>query len=148
MIKVQRENFDVGAEINQLLTGQHRIGGVCNFIGFVRDQNDRSPLTAMTLEHYPGMTEKQLEKIEEQACLKWALEGSLIIHRFGRLMPGEQIVLVVTASKHRQAAFESCQFLVDFLKTQAPFWKKEDYGSDAKWVEARVSDQDAIKKWN
>lgn len=147
MIKVQQEDFDVGNELSQLLKGSSNIGGVCSFIGQVRDQNNDEPLKSMTLEHYPEMTQKELNKVEAEACKRWPLEASLIIHRYGRLVPGDRIVLVVTASEHRKAAFESCEYLIDFLKTRAPFWKKEDYVSGQRWVAARESDDIAIKKW-
>ena len=147
MIKVQREDFDVGAEVTRLTEGRHEIGGVCSFIGLVRDLQRQKSLQAMTLQHYPGMTEKQLTKIDDEAQRRWPLVDSLIIHRYGKLELGERIVLVVTASPHRKAAFESCEFLIDYLKTRAPFWKKEDYGSAAKWVESRSGDDQAVEKW-
>src|SRR5262249_17849877 len=125
MIRVQRENFDSGAEIAALTRGNHAIGGIASFIGVVRAGAGAEKIGAMTLEHYPGMTEKQLGEIEAEARRRWMLEASLIIHRYGRLEPGDRIVLVVTASAHRQAAFEACEFLVDWLKTKAPFWKLE-----------------------
>jgi molybdopterin synthase catalytic subunit len=147
MIRVQREDFDVGAEIARLAAGRHGIGGVVSFVGLVRDVAGGERIGAMTLEHYPGMTEKQLSEIEAEALRRWKLEASLIIHRHGRLEPGERIVLVATASAHRQAAFEACEFLVDWLKTKAPFWKLEETGAGARWVEARGSDDDAAKRW-
>ena len=147
MIKVQREDFDFGAEVTRLTEGRHEIGGVCSFIGLVRGLQRQNSLQAMTLQHYPGMTEKQLTKIDDEAQRRWPLVDSLIIHRYGKLELGERIVLVVTASPHRKAAFESCEFLIDYLKTRAPFWKKEDYGSTAKWVESRSGDDQATEKW-
>lgn len=147
MIRVQREDFDVGTEVTGLTEGLHGIGGVCSFIGLVRELNRQKSLQAMTLQHYPGMTEKELTKIEYEAHKRWPIEASLIIHRYGRLELGEQIVLVVTASPHRKAAFESCEFLIDFLKTRAPFWKKEEYGSASEWVEATSDDDHAAGKW-
>ena len=148
MIRVQREDFDVGAEIERLSQGRHGIGGIVSFLGVVR-QNARGPkLTAMTLEHYPGMTEKQLAAIETQARERWPLEDVLIVHRYGRLSLGERIVLVVTASSHRQAAFEAAEFLVDWLKTKAPFWKLEETDAGAHWVEARASDDNAADRWS
>ena len=147
MIKVQREDFDVGVEMAGLVSGKHEIGGVCSFVGIVRSVSGQKRLHAMILEHYPGMTEKELRKIDNEAQKRWPLEASLIIHRHGRLEPGEQIVFVATASPHRKAAFESCEFLIDYLKTRAPFWKKEDYGSDTKWVQSRVADSYAAEKW-
>ena len=151
MIRVQREDFDVGAEIARLSAGNHGIGGIASFIGTVREGASHDGATthigAITLEHYPGMTERQLEAIEAEARTRWPLDGVLIIHRYGRLEPGEQIVLVVTASSHRQAALESCAFLIDWLKTKAPFWKLEDTAEGAKWVEARTTDDDAAARW-
>ncbi len=147
MIRVQREDFDVGAEMAALTAGNHAVGGLAVFVGLVRDVAGEAALGAMTLEHYPGMTEKMLERIEAEANQRWPLEASLIVHRTGRLEPGEQIVLVAAASRHRQAAFEACQFLIDWLKTKAPFWKLEETEDGPKWVEARGSDDDAAKRW-
>ena len=124
MIIVQREDFEIGLELKRLTEGNNEIGGVCSFIGLVRDSPDKASLEAMTLQHYPGMTEKELKRIDDEAHSRWPLGASLIIHRYGRLQPGEQIVLVATASAHRKAAFEACEFLIDYLKTRAPFWKK------------------------
>jgi molybdopterin synthase catalytic subunit len=146
-VRVQREDFDVGAEIAALIAGNPRIGGVASFIGLVRDVADGTGVSAMTLEHYPGMTEKQLAAIVAEAKRRWPLEGCLVIHRYGRMEPTEQIVLVVTTSAHRQAALESCAFLIDWLKTRAPFWKVEDTAKGARWVEARASDDAAAAKW-
>lgn len=148
MIKVQREDFDLGAEVAALSKGNHQIGGICSFVGLVRDIHPGADNQAMTLEHYPGMTEKMLEEIEEEARQRWPLEASLIIHRYGRLEPGDQIVLVATASRHREAAFESCHFLMDWLKTKAPFWKLEEADGKGDWVEARESDEEATRRWN
>ena len=147
MIRVQREDFDVGAEIARLTEGRHGIGGVASFIGLVRDMAGGDKIGAMTLEHYPGMTEKKLAEIEAEANRRWQLEASLIIHRYGRLEPGERIVLVVTASSHRAAALESCQFLIDWLKTKAPFWKLEDTPAGAQWVAADARDDAAAARW-
>ena len=147
MIRVQREDFDVGAEIARLTEGRHDIGGVASFIGLVRDMAGGDKIGAMTLEHYPGMTEKKLAEIEAEANRRWQLEASLIIHRYGRLEPGERIVLVVTASSHRAAALESCQFLIDWLKTKAPFWKLEETPSGGQWVDARDADDAAARRW-
>lgn len=147
MIRVQREDFDVGAEIKALTQGRHEIGGVVTFVGLVRDMAGDSKIGAMTLEHYPGMTEKQLGEIEAEALKRWPLTGSLIIHRYGRLEPGEQIVLVITASAHREAAFEACHFLIDWLKTKAPFWKLEDTDTGAQWVAAEARDDKAAARW-
>jgi molybdopterin synthase catalytic subunit len=147
MIRVQQDDFDPGAEIAALTAGKTRIGGVASFIGLVRDLADGNDVAAMTLEHYPGMTERQLEEIEAEAHRRWPLDASLIVHRYGRLEPGERIVLVVTASSHRKAALESCAFLIDWLKTQAPFWKLEATGDGERWVEARASDDKAAERW-
>jgi molybdopterin synthase catalytic subunit len=148
MIRVQAEDFDVGAEIERLTQGRHGIGGIVTFLGVVRNSGKSESIAAMTLEHYPGMTEKQLGAIEAEARARWPLEEVLIVHRYGRLLPGERIVLVVTASSHRQAAFEACEFLVDWLKTKAPFWKFEETEQGARWVEARVSDDNAVDRWS
>jgi molybdopterin synthase catalytic subunit len=147
MIRVQREDFDAGKEIAALGAGNHAVGGIAVFIGVVREKASGETIGAMTLEHYPGMTERMLSKIEAEARGRWPLEATLIIHRYGRLEPGEQIVFVATASAHRQAAFEACEFLVDWLKTKAPFWKLEEKDSGAVWVEARASDDDAAARW-
>ncbi len=147
MIKVQQEDFDIGAEIEALRTGNAAIGGIASFVGTVREFAGETPVTAMTLEHYPGMTEHELERIEQEANERWPLEASLIIHRYGRLELGDQIVLVVTASAHRQAALESCAFLIDWLKTKAPFWKKEETPDGETWVDARDSDDTAAARW-
>ena len=147
MIRVQTEDFDVGAEIAALTEGNHAVGGLAVFVGLVRDRVGGEALGAMTLEHYPGMTEKALARIEEEANQRWPLEASLVVHRVGRLEPGERIVLVAAASAHRQAAFEACQFLIDWLKTKAPFWKQEEMEGGPKWVEARGSDDQAAKRW-
>ncbi len=147
MIRVQRADFDLGAEMAALTAGNHCIGGLAVFVGLVRDVVGEEALGAMTLEHYPGMTEKMLERIEAEANQRWPLEASLIVHRTGRLEPGEQIVLVAAASRHRQAAFDACHFLIDWLKTKAPFWKLEETESGPKWVEARTGDDEAAKRW-
>tara|TARA_E500000331_G_scaffold291173_1_gene287545 strand:- start:1062 stop:1538 length:477 start_codon:yes stop_codon:yes gene_type:complete len=148
VVKVQSENFDVGAELSALTTGNTAIGGMTSFVGLVRDLGGEDALKAMTLEHYPGMTEKMLRKIEAEANDRWPLEASLIVHRYGRLEPGDQIVLVATASPHRQAAFDSCAFLIDWLKTKAPFWKLEDTQNEgARWVEAKAADDRAAERW-
>jgi len=147
MIRVQAEDFDLGAEMDALTGSRKDIGAVVNFIGKVRDLDDGA-LSAMTLEHYPGMTEKMLADIEAQANTRWELQETLIIHRYGRLEPGEQIVLVITASAHRQSAFEACAFLMDWLKTKAPFWKLEETTDGTNWVEAKESDDTAADRWN
>lgn len=147
MIRVQRADFDPGAELAALTAGNPLIGGVCSFVGLVRDMHGDDRVAAMTLEHYPGMTEKMLERIDAQARQRWPLEASVVIHRYGRLTPGERIVLVATASAHRQAAFDACQFLIDWLKTRAPFWKKEETPAGERWVEARSDDDEAARRW-
>jgi molybdopterin synthase catalytic subunit len=147
MIRVQAEDFDVGDEIERLTSGRTHIGGIASFLGLVRDMAKGKPVTAMTLEHFPGMTEKELARIESEAQARWPLDASVIIHRYGRLAPGERIVFVATASAHREAAFESCMFLVDYLKTRAPFWKLEEGAAGGEWVEARESDDLARARW-
>ena len=147
MIRVQREDFDLGAELAALTAGNPKVGGLAVFVGLVRDLSGGSEVGAMTLEHYPGMTERMLERIEAEARERWPLEASLVVHRYGRLEPGDQIVLVATASAHREAAFEACQFLIDWLKTKAPFWKLEETDQGSRWVEARDSDDQAATRW-
>ena len=147
MIKVQREDFDIGREIAALTDGNHAIGGLAMFVGLVRDLAGDSKISAMTLEHYPGMTEKRLAEIAAEAKARWPLEGVLIIHRYGRLEPGDRIVLVAATSAHRQAALDACAFLIDWLKTKAPFWKLEEGAGGAAWVDARESDDHAAAKW-
>ncbi|HET7596344.1 MAG TPA: molybdenum cofactor biosynthesis protein MoaE [Burkholderiales bacterium] len=146
-VRVQTEDFDAGAEIAALRRGNPRIGAVAGFVGIVRDANDGGKVQDMTLEHYPGMTEKQLAAIEAEARRRWPLEASLIIHRYGRLEPGDRIVLVATGSTHRAAAIESCTFLIDWLKTKAPFWKLEETAAGGRWVEAKDSDDSAAQRW-
>jgi len=148
LIKVQEKPFDVGEELKALSDGRTDIGAVASFAGLVRDMADDQTVSAMTLEHYPGMTEKKLAEIEEEANRRWPLQASLIIHRYGRMEPGEPIVLVAAASKHRKAALEACAFLIDWLKTKAPFWKLEEGDGEAAWVDARSSDDEAAKRWN
>ena len=147
MIKVQREDFDIGVEIGQLSDGDTGIGGLACFVGLVRDIAGDARISSMTLEHYPGMTERQLAKIEAEARKRWPLGEVLIIHRYGELTPGDRIVLVATTSAHRDAALESCRFLIDWLKTKAPFWKLENTESGERWVEARESDSVAEERW-
>lgn len=151
-VRVQRESFELGAELAALTAGNHAVGGLASFVGLVRDfqsaERRDEGLSAMTLEHYPGMTEKMLERIEAEANERWELEASLIVHRYGRMEPGEPIVLVACASAHRQAALEACQFLIDWLKTRAPFWKVEETaGGEGRWVDARESDEAAAARW-
>src|SRR3984957_5902197 len=147
MIKVQREDFDVGCELETLSQGNPRIGGIASFIGLVRDMGGTDRVSALTLEHYPGMTEKKLAEIEAEANRRWPLAASLVIHRYGRLEPGDRIVLVATASPHREAALAACHFLIDWLKTDAPFWKSEDPPAGERWVERRADDEQALKRW-
>ncbi len=147
MIRVQTEDFDVAQELARVRRGDHGIGGIALFVGVVRAGAGDETIRAMTLEHYPAMTERELAKIEAEAKARWPLEAVTIIHRVGRLEPGDQIVLVIAASSHRQAAFEACEFLVDLLKTKAPFWKLEDTSSGSHWVEARAADDDAAERW-
>lgn len=146
-VRVQAEDFDVGAEIDGVTRDRPSVGGVASFIGLVRDIAGGETIRSMTLEHYPGMTERMLADIEAEAHRRWPLDASLIVHRYGHLHPGDRIVLVVAASAHRQAAFDACQFLMDWLKTQAPFWKKEETPTDTRWVEARASDDAAAGRW-
>lgn len=146
-VKVQSEDFDVGMEIGRLTQGNVDIGGLACFVGLVRDMAGDEKITAMTLEHYPGMTESKLAAIEAEARERWPLDASLIVHRHGRLAPGEPIVLVVCASSHRDAAFDAARFLIDWLKTRAPFWKLEEGGDGANWVEARDDDAAAARRW-
>jgi molybdopterin synthase catalytic subunit len=143
-VRVQREDFDTGAELERLSAGNHRIGGVASFIGLVRDMG---AVSALTLEHYPGMTEKKLAEIEAEANRRWPLDASLIIHRYGRLEPGDRIVLVATASPHREAALAACHFLIDWLKTEAPFWKSEETPLGERWVDKRAEDDTAKSRW-
>lgn len=144
-ISIQSEDFDIGAEIEALRQENYDIGAIVTFTGTVRDMG--GTLKSMTLEHYPGMTEAELERIAQEAEEKWPLFGSRIIHRYGTLGPGDNIVLVITLSAHRQAAFEAAEFLMDFLKSKAPFWKKEQTDTEAKWVDARETDEAALKRW-
>ena len=148
MIRVQREDFDLGAEISRMTKNRHGVGGVCAFTGLVRDMApDSGKPGSMTLEHYPGMTEKELQRIEAEALDRWPLDDTLIIHRYGQLEAGEQIVLVVATSAHRDAAFEACRFLIDWLKTKAPFWKLEETGDGPRWVDAKETDEAAAARW-
>jgi len=147
MIRVQAEDFDVGLELENLSNGNHGVGGVSSFVGLVREMAGDEAIQSMTLEHYPEMTEKALAKVEAEAHSRWPLEETLIIHRYGRLEPGERIVLVAAASAHREASIEACHFLIDWLKTKAPFWKLEETPDGGKWVDARTSDDAAAKRW-
>ena len=145
MIRIQPEDFDISAEIAALTAGRTDIGAIVTFTGTVRDQS--GAVEEMTLEHYPGMTERELDRIEAEANARWPLRASLIVHRFGTLKPGDNIVLVVTASEHRDAAFEAARFLMDYLKTSAPFWKREPGPTGSHWVEAEARDSNATARW-
>ena len=147
MIKVQENPFDVARELAAIKKDRLSVGASAIFVGSVRDMADGRKLSAMTLEHYPGMTQKALGQIEAEARERWPLDDVTIIHRYGRLEPGEDIVLVIATSSHRDAAFKACEFLMDWLKTKAPFWKLEDTGPDAKWVDASEKDDLAAQKW-
>jgi molybdopterin synthase catalytic subunit len=147
-VRVQREDFDIAVAVRELSAGDHDIGAVVTFTGIVRGDSSGRALRSMTIEHYPGMTERELERIENEARARWPLGACLIVHRYGELKPGDNIVLVVTASAHRHAAFEAAEFLMDYLKSRAPFWKKET-GTDGAgaWVDARESDAEAEQRW-
>jgi len=146
-VRVQEDDFDIGAEIAALTASRTDIGALVTFTGLARDHAGGKPVKAMTLEHYPGMTEAELVRIENQAHERWPLIASQIIHRIGRLAPGDNIVLVITASAHRQAAFEAAEFLMDYLKTSAPFWKFEETPEGGGWVDAKEADDSAAKRW-
>jgi molybdopterin synthase catalytic subunit len=147
-VRIQTEDFDLSTEIKQLRAGDCRVGAVAAFVGTVRDQNDGSKVSSMTLEHYPEMTEKSLEKIIAEAKSRWDIFDVLIIHRVGPLKIEDQIVLSAVTSAHRGEAFAACEFVMDYLKTLAPFWKKEETDSGSRWVDARLSDDEALKKWS
>jgi molybdopterin synthase catalytic subunit len=146
-IRVQTQDFDLGKEVAALRAGQAQVGAVVAFVGTVRDMNEGAGVSEMELEHYPGMTEKALEDIVAQARARWNIIDALVIHRVGPLKPLDQIVLVAVTSKHRGEAFAACEFIMDYLKTQAPFWKKEVTPQGARWVDARVTDDEALAKW-
>jgi molybdopterin synthase catalytic subunit len=147
-VRVQREDFDAGAEIARLRADDPRVGAVASFIGVARDRNDGAWVASMTLEHYPGMTERALEDIVAQAKRRWDVIEILVIHRVGELKPLDQIVLVVVTGSHRGDAFAACEFVMDYLKTEAPFWKKESTPDGTRWVDARDSDDAARDRWN
>lgn len=146
-IVVQTEAFDLGAEVDAIRQGRTDIGAIASFVGLARDMNEGSGVRAMTLEHYPGMTEKSLAAVVDDASTRWALLGVTVIHRVGRLLPGDPIVLVAVASSHRGEAFAACEFIMDALKTRAPFWKKEETPEGERWIEARGSDDAAAARW-
>jgi len=147
-VRVQTEDFDLSTEIAQLRMHTRKVGAVVTFIGTVRDLNEGEYVAEMELEHYPGMTEKALQDIIDQAKSRWNIFDALVIHRVGPMKPLDQIVLVAVTSAHRGEAFDACEFIIDYLKTQAPFWKKEQTPSGARWVDARVSDDEAMAKWD
>jgi|SRR5450432_3875330 molybdopterin synthase catalytic subunit len=146
-VRVQPQDFDVSRELAALRAGDKRIGAVACFIGTVRDLNDASQVSTLTLEHYPGMTEKALTRIVDDARQRWDIHDALVVHRVGTLEPGDQIVLVAVTSAHRGESFAACEFIMDYLKTRAPFWKKERTPDGERWVEARTSDEDAAARW-
>jgi molybdopterin synthase catalytic subunit len=146
-VRIQSADFDVGAEIAAMRRRNPAIGAVASFVGVVRDVNEGDRVAAMTLEHYPGMTEKAIARIVGEAGSRWAVIDSLVVHRIGRLEPTDQVVLVIVASGHRGDAFAACEFIMDYLKTRAPFWKKEETGEGARWVAARDSDDAAAERW-
>jgi molybdopterin synthase catalytic subunit len=147
-VRIQTEDFDVGAEIASMRRGNPKVGAVASFIGVVRDLNEGDQVAEMTLEHYPGMTEKALEKIVAEAQSRWDIYDAMVIHRVGTLKPTDQIVLVVVTGAHREEAFQACAFLMDYLKTRAPLWKKESTPQGTRWVDARESDDSAAERWS
>lgn len=146
-VRIQTDDFDVSAEIARLRRANPGIGAVASFIGVVRDANEGDAVAEMTLEHYPGMTEKSIEEIIRQARGRWNVLDALVIHRVGALRPADQIVLVIVTSSHRGDAFAACEFIMDYLKTRAPFWKKESTPKGSRWVEARATDDIAAERW-
>jgi molybdopterin synthase catalytic subunit len=146
-VSIQTEDFDLSAEVARLRADQPGVGAVCAFVGTVRDRNDGQQVQTMELEHYPGMTERSIEAMIEEAQRRFDVLGARVIHRVGLLQPLDQIVLVVVTSAHRGQSFQACEFLMDYLKTQAPFWKKEQTPDGARWVDARVSDDAALQRW-
>lgn len=146
-VSIQTGDFNLAEEITALRAGDKRVGAVCSFIGTVRDRNDGSDVSAMELEHYPGMTEKAIAAMIDEAMVRFDIFGARVIHRVGLLQPLDQVVMVAVTSAHRGESFQACEFLMDYLKTQAPFWKKEQTPEGARWVDARVSDDAALAKW-
>ena len=146
-VRVQTGDFDIGEEIARLRVGDRGVGAIASFIGTVRDVNDATTITGLTLEHYPGMTEAALDEIVVEARQRFDIRDALVVHRVGALVPGDQIVLVVVTGAHRDAAFDACEFVMDWLKTRAPFWKKERLPDGERWVEARASDDEAAQRW-
>ena len=147
-VRIQAEDFDLSSEIAQLRAGNPKVGAIVSFAGTVRDLNEGASVAEMELEHYPGMTEQSIQAIIEQAKARWPIYGALVIHRVGPLKPMDQIVLVAVTSPHRGEAFSACEFIIDYLKTEAPFWKKEQTPEGARWVDARSSDDEALRKWS
>ena len=147
IVRVQEADFDTGRELDVLTSGRTDVGALASFVGLVRDANDGRAVGGLSLEHYPGMTEAALAEICEQAHARWDILGTLVIHRVGRLAPGDRIVLVGVAGAHRGDAFEACEFIMDYLKTRAPFWKKEETPEGARWVEAKDADDAAAGRW-
>lgn len=146
-VSIQTEDFDLSTEVARLRADEKGVGAVCTFVGTVRDRNDGQSVSTMELEHYPGMTEKAIEEMIDEAHRRFDIFGARVIHRVGLLQPLDQIVLVAVTSAHRGESFQACEFLMDYLKTQAPFWKKEQTPEGARWVDARVSDDAALAKW-
>lgn len=146
-VSVQTEDFDISQELAQLRANDARVGAVCSFVGTVRERNEGSAVSNMELEHYPGMTEKSIVAMMEEAANRFDIYGARVIHRIGLLQPQDQIVLVAVTSAHRGMSFQACEFLMDYLKTQAPFWKKEVTPEGSRWVDARVSDDKALARW-
>ena len=146
-VSIQTEDFNLSQEVEQLRAGDKRIGAVCTFTGTVRDRNDGLSVSSMELEHYPGMTEKAIEAMIDEAVVRFDIFGARVVHRIGVLQPLDQVVMVAVTSAHRGTSFQACEFLMDYLKTQAPFWKKEQTPEGARWVDARVSDDAALAKW-
>ncbi len=146
-VRVQTDDFDIAVELEAIRLANADIGAVVSFIGQVRDINEGDDIQTLTLEHYPGMTERALEKITDEAQSRWSIRDSLVIHRVGTLKPQDQIVFVAVSSQHRGEAFKACEFIMDYLKTQAPFWKKETTNSGERWVDAKLSDDEAKIRW-
>ena len=146
-VSIQTEDFDLSTEVAALRRANKGVGAVCSFIGTVRDRNEGDPVSSMELEHYPGMTEKSIEAMVDEALKRFNIFGARVVHRVGLLQPLDQIVLVAVTSAHRGQSFQACEFLMDYLKTQAPFWKKEETPQGARWVDARVSDDAALARW-
>ncbi|MCB1374164.1 MAG: molybdenum cofactor biosynthesis protein MoaE [Rhodobacteraceae bacterium] len=147
-VRIQREDFDLGEELRLIRAGRRDLGALVSFTGLVRDRHGEAAITGLEIEHYPAMTRRALEAIEREAAARWPLQAVLILHRYGPLAPGEQIMMVATASAHRAAAFEAAEFLMDFLKSRAPFWKKETTPEGACWVDARAADEAALARWH